>query len=276
MLIDGADLVVRIAGGAEQFRRPIGTVTVLEIAGSAGDDVVSILNSGGVVSTPVLFSGGQGDDQFDASQATGPATLLGGSGADTLTGSTADDLIIGGAGPDTVNGGAGNDLIFGRSGRDSLVGNSGNDAIFGGGDRDTIEGGQDADTLGGGGGPDTIQGNDGSDLLRGGGGQDLIDGNDGADILAGGGGADNLAGGLGNDTLNGVFRDDAFNQLVGQDTQFGGNRPAERPAPVSAPPTSKEETPLFLTPKTNSDQDTAIEQLDTVFTEPLLPELLEL
>jgi len=183
VLIDGADLVLRIAGGAEQFRRSIATVTVLEIAGSAGDDVVSILSSGGAVATPVLFSGGQGADRFDASQATGPATLLGGSGNDTLFG-----------------------------------------------------------------GP----------------------------------GQDDLAGDLGNDTLNGVFRDDAFDQLVGQGRLIGGNRLSARPAPVVIQTKPTIELPDFASAPEQGvvrvpiDEQELVIDIDAAFADVLLPELLSL
>ena len=50
------------------------------------------------------------------------------------------------------------------------------------------------------------------------------------DTLFGGSGRDNIAGGLGVDRLNGVIRDDTFQQSTGQDTLFGGNRPAGRTA----------------------------------------------
>ena len=270
VLIVGGDLVVRVSGGAEQFRRSATSVTKLQITGSAGDDTVTVLNSGGAVAIPIFFSGARGADKFNASLATGSVTLLGGSGNDTLTGGSSDDLIFAGSGFDTVNGGAGNDLIFGNSGRDSLSGDSGNDTIFGGRGRDSIEGGQDADNISGGGGPDTIHGNEGSDFLRGGAGLDLIDGDDGADTLVGSGGADNLAGGLGNDTLNGIFRDDAFNQVVGRDTLIGGNRPGGHPAPIQATanPQKDPAIPSFMTPQVDN------EDIDELFEGPLLPELL--
>jgi Ca2+-binding RTX toxin-like protein len=121
VLIDGADLVLKLAGGAEQFRRSLESVTVLEISGTAGDEVVTILNSGGVVSTPILFIGKGGADQFDGTLATGPATLIGGAGDDTLTGGSADDFMIGGSGKDVLSGNGGNDHVFGRSGRDTLT-----------------------------------------------------------------------------------------------------------------------------------------------------------
>ncbi|MFT5094065.1 MAG: Ca2+-binding RTX toxin-like protein, partial [Porticoccaceae bacterium] len=175
VLIAGGDVVLRIAGGAEQFRRSIAFVTVLEITGSAGADVITILNSGGAVATPILFTGEGGADLFNASVATGSTTLIGGGGDDTLTGGTVDDFIIGGSGNDVVAGGEGDDRLGGRSGRDTLTGDSGNDTIRGGSGRDEIEGSQDADVLVGGGGPDTISGGDGADRIFGGANKDRLD-----------------------------------------------------------------------------------------------------
>jgi Ca2+-binding RTX toxin-like protein len=175
VLIAGGDVVLRIAGGAEQFRRSIAFVTVLEITGSAGADVITILNSGGAVATPILFTGEGGADLFNASVATGSTTLIGGGGDDTLTGGTVDDFIIGGSGNDVVAGGEGDDRLDGRSGRDTLTGDSGNDTIRGGSGRDEIEGSQDADVLVGGGGPDTISGGDGADRIFGGANKDRLD-----------------------------------------------------------------------------------------------------
>jgi len=289
LLLVGPELVLKIAGGAEQFRRLAANVSFLAITGSAGDDIVTVLNSGGAVATPILFSGKRGDDLFDASLVTGSTTILGGSGNDTLTGGAAGDIMIGGSGKDVISGNAGNDHVFGRSGRDTLTGGSGNDTIRGGRGRDSIEGSNDTDLLVGGGGADTISGGDGNDRIIGGpgrdilsggddadlilgrGGQDVLDGDAGDDTLIGGSAPDDLAGGLGNDTLNGVFRDDTFNQQVGPDLEIGGQRPAPRPAPVSATSRPDESAvPSFKAPQVDN------EEIDEFFEGSLLPRLLEL
>lgn len=269
LLLVGPELVLKIAGGAEQFRRLAANVSFLAITGSAGDDFVTVLNSGGAVATPILFSGKRGDDRFDASLVTGSTTLLGGSGNDTLTGGAAGDIIIGGSGKDEIFGNAGNDHVFGQSGRDTLNGGSGNDTIRGGRGQDSIEGSNDADLLAGGGGPDTISGGDGTDRIFGGPGKDRLDGNGGNDTLFGNAGQDDLAGGLGNDTLNGTFRDDNFNQVVRRDALIGGQRPAGRLAPAPESKHEPSET-LFMTPQADN------EDIDELFEGPLLPALLEL
>jgi Ca2+-binding RTX toxin-like protein len=69
-----------------------------------------------------------------------PATILGGSGNDTLNGSDACD---------SIDGGAGNDQIIGYAGDDSLTGGAGNDTILGGGGSDLIDGGSGDDLMAG-------------------------------------------------------------------------------------------------------------------------------
>ncbi len=136
VLRDGDDLVLRMASGAELARRSPLVISQLAITGSSGNDVVTVLNSGGVVSTPILFTGKGGDDLFDASLATGSTTLLGGAGNDTLTGGAVDDFIIGGSGKDVVSGNSGDDRLGGPNGADTLTGGVGNDTLRGGRGRD--------------------------------------------------------------------------------------------------------------------------------------------
>ena len=53
-------------------------------------------------------------------------------GSDTITGSSADDVVFGQEGNDTIHGGAGDDVIYGGSGNDTIHGDAGNDYIDGG------------------------------------------------------------------------------------------------------------------------------------------------
>ncbi|MDO8327922.1 MAG: hypothetical protein Q7T28_13430 [Cypionkella sp.] len=55
--------------------------------------------------------------------------LIGGAGADSLTGSGGQDLLIGGAGNDTLAGGAGDDLLVAGGGLDRLTGGAGADTF---------------------------------------------------------------------------------------------------------------------------------------------------
>ena len=159
--------------------------------------------------------------------------IAGGTGNDSLKGSSADNFIEAGAGADTVSGGLGNDTINGGAGNDMLHGNDGNDhlsdadganAIYGDGGNDTIEGGSGASKLYGGAGNDyvlgggaaeTISGGDGDDRLYSGGGNDSIAADAGNDQLYGGAGNSTLSGGLGADTLSGGAGTDTFRYANG-------------------------------------------------------------
>ncbi|MFN0055002.1 MAG: calcium-binding protein, partial [Planctomycetales bacterium] len=58
--------------------------------------------------------------------------LIGGAGADLLTGNNLSNLIIGGAGNDTVLGGSGRDIVVGGSGADLVRGGSDDDILVSG------------------------------------------------------------------------------------------------------------------------------------------------
>ncbi len=67
-----------------------------------------------------ILTGGEGDDEIDASGFTGPVILnglggndklIGGSGADILLGGDGDDILIGGKGKNILRGGPGRNVI---------------------------------------------------------------------------------------------------------------------------------------------------------------------
>ena len=62
-------------------------------------------------------------------------TIQGGSGNNTINGTSHADVIDAGAGDDVVNGRGGDDVICGGEGSDDLRGNAGNDRLYGGVDR---------------------------------------------------------------------------------------------------------------------------------------------
>ncbi|MDS4075868.1 MAG: type I secretion C-terminal target domain-containing protein, partial [Candidatus Accumulibacter sp.] len=103
--------------------------------------------------------------------------------AQSLTGTSGNDLIRGYAGNDTISGGSGHDIIYGGAGNDTVQGDQGNDNLYGGVGTDSLSGGAD------------------HDKLYGGSGNDILDGGTGNDLLAGGQGSDNLTGGLGSDVF---------------------------------------------------------------------------
>jgi Ca2+-binding RTX toxin-like protein len=192
---EGDELVIRVAGGAEVFRRQISLASDITIQGSSGDDILQIQNSDTVLSARIVFDGGDGNDAFDGAVGTGGMTLNGGAGSDTLIGGAAADVISGGDGDDFLKGNGDSDSIFGDAGNDSLFGGAQPDLLQGGDGNDKVNGqGSTGDSVGGGLGDDTIDGGSGNDLLQ--------DGGD-ADITIR---RDAMTGGLGNDVLISVER----------------------------------------------------------------------
>lgn len=119
---------------------------------------------------------------FDGYGSSSPATVTvtvtaqfeGSSGADTLTGTAADESFNGLGGGDTINAGNGNNTIAGGDGNDTITGGSGNDSIEGGTGTDSITAGSGRDTIKGGDGNDTINGGQGADSMTGGSGADVF------------------------------------------------------------------------------------------------------
>lgn len=152
---------------------------------------------------------------------------IGGSGADTFTGTTADNAFTGNNGADTFTGNDGNDAFTGGDGVDTYNGGNGTDTVSFAdavGTVDATVGGSATDgspgnnvesipatveNLTGGPESDTLNGDANANTLTGGYGADTLNGNDGHDVLAGGPsdedatyyGANALDGGNGNDTL---------------------------------------------------------------------------
>ncbi|MGQ9370018.1 M10 family metallopeptidase C-terminal domain-containing protein, partial [Azospirillum sp. A39] len=149
----------------------------------------------------------------------------GGSGADTIVGNLADNLLWGNGGADSLVGGDGDDVLSGGAGADTLSGGAGIDtadygaagagvtaglAGGGGGEAagdvlsgvENLVGSAHADTLAGDAGANTLYGGGGGDSLVGGAGDDVLSGGDGDDTLAGGAGNDALDGGAGSDTAD--------------------------------------------------------------------------
>jgi Ca2+-binding RTX toxin-like protein len=152
------------------------------------------------------------------------------SGADTITGSSGNDVLIAGQNADVLYGGDGNDSLGGSFGADQFFGGNGTDyasyinatnglvislinpsantLVAAGDTYNSIEG------LFGGLANDTLTGNNGDNLMRGQQGNDIINGLGGNDLLGGQQGNDTLYGGDGNDTMAGGPGIDVF---------YGGN-----------------------------------------------------
>ena len=139
----------------------------------------------------------------------------GGSGADTINGNAASNVIYGGSGQGYLRGNEGNDQIVGGPDFDDINGNVGADTEWGGDGRDWVVGGKDNDLLFGEGGDDIVYGNLGDDTAEGGDGADWVRGGQGDDTIAGGAGADFMSGDRGSDTIAGGAGADVFNIFSG-------------------------------------------------------------
>jgi Ca2+-binding RTX toxin-like protein len=131
------------------------------VEGTAGNDNISVVNTGGVqtvsgLKTVVNISNADpgldaltiralgGNDTVNASGVTQPAMLLtidGGAGNDVLIGSAGADLLIGGDGNDRIVGGGGNDVALMGAGDDTFVWNpgDGSDIVEGQAGNDTLQ-----------------------------------------------------------------------------------------------------------------------------------------
>ncbi len=90
------------------------------------------------------ITGGAGNDSFNGYPASW-VSFHGGSGNDTLYGSSGNDLLFGGSGNDTISDYGGNGRLYGGSGRDVIDGGEGNDRIDGGTGNDILTGGNGSD-----------------------------------------------------------------------------------------------------------------------------------
>jgi len=172
-----------------------------------GDDFFfnSATNSaigGSSASRPVVFFGGNGNDQFNTFPDYDP----------DFTGST---IVYGGSGNDIANGGSDDDVLYGDT-TNSFVNNPGFSPFLPDlAPYDTSRDGNDI--LAGYGGNDALSGDGGDDQLFGGDGSDILLGGDGSDFLYGGPrGAGNL------DLLTGGGGADAFTLSYSEDTSNGG------------------------------------------------------
>jgi Ca2+-binding RTX toxin-like protein len=211
----GAD-VLHGGGGTDTLNGDAGSDTI------SGDDVPGdTLSGGGGAGTDVLSYAGEGSAVIvnlaggGTDAVSGFEHVIGGDGADSLTGDADSQRIDGGPGDDQLDGRGGDDELHGDGGSDTIIG----DATPG----DTLDGGSGAGTdiltyagvatpvtvnLGGGGDDDAsnfehLIGGSAGDTLTGDSGDQRIDGGPGDDEIDGGGGTDELHGDAGSDTIHG-------------------------------------------------------------------------
>lgn len=167
------------------------------------------------------------DDGFVTALAGWNSWLRQTDNADSVTGTSGDDVIIGMANADTLNGGDGNDALHGGSERDTLNGGNGNDLLVGGTNADVMTGGVGDDIFSVDQADDEVFENngEGTDTVKsfvswtlgsyfenltlmggvsinatGNGSANILTGNSGNNTLDGLAGADGMAGGAGDDT----------------------------------------------------------------------------
>jgi hypothetical protein len=125
-LIGGSGNDTLIGGtGNDYLDGGVGTADLVTYAG-VGNAVVVSLAAGTAT--------GDGSDTL-----TNIENIIGTDYNDTLTGSTAANVIDGGIGNDTIDGGSGNDTLTGGTGTDIILGGTGNDTIDGGSGNDIID-----------------------------------------------------------------------------------------------------------------------------------------
>lgn len=246
----GGNDVFQVSGAGDGFDAVDGGAGTDMISALANNTVIGLSSLTGVETisggsfTGVSISGSANNDVLDFSAVTLTAItrIDGGSGNDTITGTSVADTIAGGAGDDSLNGGGANDLFLVSGQADGF------DAIDGGAGTDTIQA-QAANTVIGlrsltaveaitanGFTGVTIAGSGNADTLdftsvtltsiaqvAGGVGNDTITGTALADNLSGGNDADSLIGAAGNDTLSGDSGDDVINGGAGDDSLAGGD-----------------------------------------------------
>ena len=166
------------------------------MAGGAGNDVLvwnpgddSDVMDGDGGADDIELNGGNGPEQFRATQNGARVTFERVSPGPFDLDVTAERLVL--------NGNGGDDTMTSDPAVTTamlLNGSTGNDNLQGGGGADLIQAGDDADTLTGGPGPDRLVGDRGADTMNGGDGEDTTVWNngDGSDVMNGEAGTDRV------------------------------------------------------------------------------------
>ena len=218
------------------------------LSGGVGDDIIdggagNDSLSGGAGNDTVIYDaedtasnvkGGAGQDILNASLATDNLNIklasqykdfeniIGGTGNDSLTGSSLSNVLVGGMGNDVLNGGGGDDTIDGGLGDDTVIYDVKDITVLGGGGSDMLNAsgmttalrmdlGERYQDI------ENITGGSGSDVLTGGVQDNIMIGGAGNDTIKGLGGNDYIEGGLGNDYIDGEIGVDTIYAGAGND-----------------------------------------------------------
>jgi Ca2+-binding RTX toxin-like protein len=209
--------------------------------GGTGSDTISFAGRSAALSLSLDVRTNDGESGESVLISGDIEHVIGGFGADTITGSKVVNILQGGAGNDLISGGDGDDILDGGLGNDTINGGNGYDLIdlsdrsanltitlcasaqtsgapsdcgsANDGDPLTesdqicnvehVIGGSGSDTITAGSRGSTIEGGLGDDTLIGGDGHDVLWGDEGNDSLNGASGDDTLDGGKGDDTIDG-------------------------------------------------------------------------
>ena len=138
---------------------PDGQQDTVMVNGTAGNNIIGVTVSGGVVTV----SGLPEQVTINAADADDRLVVNSGAGNDVIDASMLPAAVM----ALTVDGGAGSDTIIGSQGADMLIGGDGNDKVVGGRGNDTAQlgAGNDLFTWNPGDGSDTVEGQAGTDTL---------------------------------------------------------------------------------------------------------------
>jgi hypothetical protein len=225
-----------IVNGLTVDQRGLARTVDRDVANGAGDG--TDIGAVEIAADPIVLPN-QPFDKIPAGCPILPAqagkAFAGDDSAETIKGTTGNDILRGFGGTDDVIGDAGDDCLTGDDASDIIEGDDGDDLGQGGKDPDSMTAGAGDDRFGGGsgndvikldtgddkgvGGPDDdrVKGNDGDDLVRGRAGDDKVFGDKGNDDVKGGDDEDKVKGGAGSDKLHGGFGDDKVIGGTGKD-----------------------------------------------------------
>ena len=206
ILGDGGNDTIRGLGGDDTMIGGLPTVPDADLLdGGAGADTVNYFESSAPVN--VSLDGVANDGSAgELDNVINTENIVGGNGADTLTGNASSNVIRGLGGDDTIAGGGGADVIDGGTGTDTATYADhltavtvSLDGLANDGSTGELDNVINTENLVGGGGSDTLTGSAGPNFLRGLGGNDQLRGLAGNDLLIGDAGTDLADGGAGSD-----------------------------------------------------------------------------